>query len=637
MTDHAAEKSQPPSVDDALQHPLYAEGVGHMQAGKWARAILCFSSLAHQFPDDERVAQALSQAQFKAELDATTRVRPKRWAIRWRPIVYGVMVVALLAAIVYGGIAFTSQVVTPALAELRQQRLLDQVLTEAQTALQKQAYDEAEAAFLRLLEIAPADAMANVQTADGTAKRSYRDIATEGLQKIAAERELEQEYLSAVAIEESGDLNGALAAYMALQLTAPNYRDVRVRVTDIRRTLTAYEMLEEADALFDEGDHAQAMMAYEELRAYNANYATVHVRDRLFQIYLTLGMKELDAPRPTREDVQRAAELFGKAVAFRPTDPEATREYRLAQSYLEGVGYYDQGAWDMAVARLEAIYQERPDYLGGRVLELLYTAYIESGDQRKLADDLYLANERYRAACALPVEDKALCTARIEEILPFLTPTPTPTVTPTPTNTPLPTAVPTPRPLAAYRNQIVFYSNSPDASGLWVMDASGRNRRYLGSSSWIVSQYEAMREQERYSPDEDYYLFVREAGSPQIFYTVPDDPSLGPLPPKQLTDMSGTSYDPVWSPDGGLIAFVSNQDQSDDIWTVRPDGSGRRNLTENRYPWDKHPSFSPDGSRIVFWSNRSGIMQIWIMDADGRNARNISSTDWEEYDPIWIK
>ncbi|MCD6302461.1 MAG: PD40 domain-containing protein [Anaerolineae bacterium] len=636
MTDHAAQ-SQAGSVDDALQHPLYAEGVGHMQAGKWARAILCFSSLAHQFPDDERVAEVLSQAQFKAELDASTKVRPKRWVIHWRPIIFGLLVVVLLGILVYGGIVFTRQVVRPALAQLREQRQLEQVLTEAQTALHKQAYDEAEAAFLRLLEIAPADAMASLQTEEGVIRRSYRDIATDGLEQIAVERELEKKYLEAVAIEESGDLDAALAAYMALQLTAPNYRDVRVRVTNIRRTLTAFEMLEEADTLFENGNLPEAMTAYESLRVYNASYETEHVRDRLFQIYLTLGLEELNAPRPTREDVQRAAELFAKAVAFRPTDPDATREHRLAQSYLEGASYYDQGAWDMAVARLEAIYQERPDYLGGRVLELLYTAYIQSGDQRKLADDLYLANERYRAACALPVEDKALCTARIEEILPFLTPTPTPTVTPTPTNTPLPTAVPTPRPLAAYRNQIVFYSRNPDATGLWIMDASGRNRRFLGSGRWLVSQYEAMREQERYSPDEEYYLFVREAGSPQIFYTRPDDPRLGPLPPKQLTDLSGTCYDPVWSPDGGLIAFTSNQDDSDDIWIVRPDGSGRRNLTENRYPWDKHASFSPGGSRIVFWSNRSGVMQIWVMDADGRNARNISNTDWEEYDPIWIK
>ncbi|MGI6379391.1 MAG: hypothetical protein ACOX2R_01245 [Anaerolineae bacterium] len=631
MVEQAA-NGHPHSVDDALSHPLYAEGVGHMQAGKWARAILCFSSLAHQFPDDPRVAEALSQAQFKAEIDASTKVRAKRWVINWRPIVFGVLVVVLLGVVVWGGSQMLQNVVRPALAELRQQRELEAVLTEAQTAMQKFAYDEAEAAFLRLLEIAPPDAVTTVQTAEGTQERTYHAIAESGLQTIAAERELEQQYLAAVALQEAGDLNGALAAYMDLQVSAPNYRDVRVRVTDIRRVLAAYDMLQEADELYDAGDLVQAMQAYEGLRAYSASYEASHVADRLFDIYVTLGSRELDAPRPTREDVQRAADYYAKALAFRPTDPEVTREHRLAQSYLEATRYVDQGAWDMAVARLESIYRERPDYLGGRVLDLLYTAYIQSGDQRKLANDLYLAHDRYRAACALPVADKALCLARIEEVMPFLTPTATPTVTPTPTNTPLPTAIPTPRPLAAYRNQIVFYSNNPDATGLWAMDASGRNRQYLGSSRSIISQYEAMRERERYSPDEQYYLFVRDAGSPQVFYTVP-----GESMATQLTDMAGTSYDPVWSPDGGLIAFSSNQDQSDDIWIVRPDGSGRRNLTENRYPWDKHASFSPDGSRIVFWSNRSGVMQIWVMDADGRNPRNISNSAWEEYDPIWIK
>ena len=109
------------------------------------------------------------------------------------------------------------------------------------------------------------------------------------------------------------------------------------------------------------------------------------------------------------------------------------------------------------------------------------------------------------------------------------------------------------------------------------------------------------------------------------------------MPPTQISRLGGTCYDPAWSPDGGTIAFVSNETGSDDIWVVRPDGSGQRNLTENHWEWDKHPSWSPDSTRIAFWSNRNGVKQIWIMDADGRNARNISNTEWEEYDPVWVK
>jgi TolB protein len=123
------------------------------------------------------------------------------------------------------------------------------------------------------------------------------------------------------------------------------------------------------------------------------------------------------------------------------------------------------------------------------------------------------------------------------------------------------------------------------------MDSAGGNRRYLGKSSSLRKQYDALVEEQRYSPDHRYYLFVRDAAK---------------------------------------LA------KSDDIWVTNADGTKPRNLTPNSWQWDKHPSWSPDSRRIVFWSNREGHKQIHVMEADGQNVRNISNTEWEEYDPIWI-
>ncbi|MHB0876505.1 MAG: TolB family protein, partial [Anaerolineae bacterium] len=107
---------------------------------------------------------------------------------------------------------------------------------------------------------------------------------------------------------------------------------------------------------------------------------------------------------------------------------------------------------------------------------------------------------------------------------------------------------------------------------------------------------------------------------------------------RQVTTMDDVCYDAVWSPDNYHVAFVSEQTGSDDIWLVGSDGQGLKQLTENDWEWEKHPSYSPDGQHIVYWSNLgTGRQQIWIMGADGSSQTNLSNNDYNDWDPIWIK
>jgi Tol biopolymer transport system component len=106
----------------------------------------------------------------------------------------------------------------------------------------------------------------------------------------------------------------------------------------------------------------------------------------------------------------------------------------------------------------------------------------------------------------------------------------------------------------------------------------------------------------------------------------------------QLTDWIGIAYDPVWSPKGHWIAFVSNEPGNDEIFLIGADGQFPKRLTWNVWEWDKHPSWSPDGGRLVFWSNRDvGRGQIWLMNDDGTGQVNLSNNQYEETDPLWIK
>jgi len=62
----------------------------------------------------------------------------------------------------------------------------------------------------------------------------------------------------------------------------------------------------------------------------------------------------------------------------------------------------------------------------------------------------------------------------------------------------------------------------------------------------------------------------------------------------------------------------------------RADGNGERQLT-NDPPLDRNPTFSPDGQWIAFMSNRSGRNQIWLIRPDGsglRQATDASPGAW---------
>jgi hypothetical protein len=84
----------------------------------------------------------------------------------------------------------------------------------------------------------------------------------------------------------------------------------------------------------------------------------------------------------------------------------------------------------------------------------------------------------------------------------------------------------------------------------------------------------------------------------------------------------------------GLIAFQSNRAGSNDIYTVRPDGSHLVRLTSVVGP-NRRPRWSPDGSRIAFQSNRDGNAEIYVMKADGSNQTRLTNNVAVDDFPDW--
>ncbi|MDQ3877597.1 MAG: hypothetical protein M3290_04505 [Actinomycetota bacterium] len=92
------------------------------------------------------------------------------------------------------------------------------------------------------------------------------------------------------------------------------------------------------------------------------------------------------------------------------------------------------------------------------------------------------------------------------------------------------------------------------------------------------------------------------------------------------------AYSPAWSPDGHRILFAAGQPDGGTIYSIRPDGSHRRQLTESAHP-NFHPSWSPTGARIVFQRGLGG--RIFVMDANGTHQRELTRGKRRGASPSW--
>ncbi len=89
-----------------------------------------------------------------------------------------------------------------------------------------------------------------------------------------------------------------------------------------------------------------------------------------------------------------------------------------------------------------------------------------------------------------------------------------------------------------------------------------------------------------------------------------------------------------WSPDGQWLVFDGPKGSREDLYLIRADGSGYRQLTDAPFQ-HRVPRWSPDGSRIAFYSNRGGTSQIWTIRPDGSGLEPVSAFRRGALYPTW--
>jgi Tol biopolymer transport system component len=157
--------------------------------------------------------------------------------------------------------------------------------------------------------------------------------------------------------------------------------------------------------------------------------------------------------------------------------------------------------------------------------------------------------------------------------------------------------------------KIVFVSNRSTPSGgttgpeLWVMDAGGANVRQLTDTTGAGSGAPA------WSPTADQVAFHSNVDGENEIYTIDANSTPGAGTDSRVKRTNNTVQDqnPSWSPSGARIAFERGNgtavgDTTKEIWTMNADGSDPVQVTKNSF-YDVEPAYSPDGTRIAFESN----------------------------------
>jgi len=96
----------------------------------------------------------------------------------------------------------------------------------------------------------------------------------------------------------------------------------------------------------------------------------------------------------------------------------------------------------------------------------------------------------------------------------------------------------------------------------------------------------------------------------------------------------GTRYlrYPSVSPDGRSLVYTSDEK----VIVSQIDGSSLRQLTDGAFR-DRAPRWSPDGTTLAFYSNRSGTYEIWSIRADGSGLRQLTfgGSGVTYFFPVW--